>query len=422
MKKFILVFVVGVLFSSLAMAQMSRFNNVLPSCEELGYVRHKEVSTQAIFCPFDNEYSVNIDNNYRGYVEKEQLEADYAAYGKPEDFCVLEEVVQGEGNSARTLYRCKECKTLAFEAGLCVEYCDVKKFPYSSKPEELYGQVIECKDSNGVRYAYSFCNNGWKADGARCVMTIADRNYYPYFNEPDKKRGDLDVFKSATNLYYGYKRDTCSNGYSFVARDASYNTGLCVKNCEISNCREVSETEGIKNYKCDFSDDCIVGDNVLYNGIKIGMLLHRAKSSSESNLVVASKASKAFGMYGGHLDLPYDTGKSNTKKIVEYCSANGFSCPAAEYCYNYSINEITEPALAKGQWFLPSKEEARNLIDNDMYVVAIYNQYSLPVYGFIVTSNSSTIYRPLVWSTSNFVYTNEANKDTAYSVFPMLAI
>ena len=130
MKKFILVFVVGVLFSSLAMAQMSRFNNVLPSCEELGYVRHKEVSTQAIFCPFDNEYSVNIDNNYRGYVEKEQLEADYAAYGKPEDFCVLEEVVQGEGNSARTLYRCKECKTLAFEAGLCVEYCDVKNLKY----------------------------------------------------------------------------------------------------------------------------------------------------------------------------------------------------------------------------------------------------------------------------------------------------
>ena len=156
-----------ILFSSTAASGMKRYNNELPSCEELGYVKHTTISTQALYCPFDNTYSVNIDSMYRGFVEKSQLEADYVEYltdGKTlETFCELETRTQGEGEYARTLYRCKKCKTSAFEAGLCVEFCDVTKFPYSSRPEDLYGQVIECNDNNGTRYAYSECITvGWQ--------------------------------------------------------------------------------------------------------------------------------------------------------------------------------------------------------------------------------------------------------------------
>lgn len=45
-------------------------------------------------------------------------------------------------------------------------------------------------------------------------------------------------------------------------------------------------------------------------------------------------------------------GKENTKIIIDYCKANGKSCPAAEYAYSYST-EGTKP----GDWYLPSMGE-----------------------------------------------------------------
>ncbi len=47
----------------------------------------------------------------------------------------------------------------------------------------------------------------------------------------------------------------------------------------------------------------------------------------------------------------YD-GKSNTKKIIDYCRANSKSCPAAEKAYSYVTNG-TYP----GQWYLPAAAE-----------------------------------------------------------------
>ena len=46
------------------------------------------------------------------------------------------------------------------------------------------------------------------------------------------------------------------------------------------------------------------------------------------------------------------SGKSNTKIIINYCRANGYSCPAAEYAYSYT----TEGTKA-GDWYLPAAGE-----------------------------------------------------------------
>ena len=430
MKNLVLI-VSFVLFSLPVMADMGRYNNELPSCEELGYAKHTTTSTQALYCPFDNTYSVNIDSMYRGFVERSQLEADYAEYltdGKTlETFCELEIRTQGEGEYARTLYRCKECKSSTFEAGLCVEFCDVTKFPYSSRPEDLYGQVIECKDNNGTRYAYSECNNGWLADGPRCVMTIADRFYYPYLYKPDGNRGTIDTFKSATNVYYGYKKDTCNSGYSFISKNANVHIGLCIKKCEISNCRQVSETDGVKNYKCDIPDDCVVGDTITYGGTKIGMLLHKATGENDKNLVLGAIIRKQFGMEGYHLTGLGDIdGKLNTKKIIKFCEANNLSCPAAEHCYNYSVSGVTEPALSQGQWFLPAKDEAYYVFDTNMYITAIVNGYNLPFNtdnsNLVLVSKSQNTVRTYGWRLFDYSYSAQLAKNASAYVYPMLAI
>ena len=429
MKKSALFSVLGLLAVASSAQAVQRYNNALPTCEELGYAKHDVTpKSQALFCPFDNSYSVIMDSTYRGFVEKSQLDADYAAYGKPEDFCELETRTQGEGSSKHTLYRCKKCKTLTYEAGLCVEFCDVKKFPYSSRPEDLYGTVIECRDNNGSRYAYTSCNNGWKMDanGVRCDMEVADRYGYPYLSEPDKERGVYTNVKSATNLYYAYKKDSCNSGYEFKNYNDSYETGICVKTCAISNCRlDSTDTNGLQNYKCDIPEDCTEGDSVYFNNVLIGMLWHKADSRIDRNLIVGPSVYRKFGMQGYHFNSPsYDNGKLNTKKILEFCNANNVACPAVEYCLNYSVSGVTEPALAKGQWYLGSRDELSSVFDmNLMYVYAILKGYDIGGVG-IMTSHSCSFDRASRWVASqNFwwVCWGTGKSDNAY-MFPMLSI
>ena len=52
-------------------------------------------------------------------------------------------------------------------------------------------------------------------------------------------------------------------------------------------------------------------------------------------------------------------GKSNTQIIINYCQANGYSCPAAEYAYNY-----TTTGTKAGDWYLPAIGELLAMYDN----------------------------------------------------------
>ncbi len=427
MKKSALFSVLGLLAVASSAQAVQRYNNALPTCEELGYAKHDVTpKSQALFCPFDNSYSVIMDSTYRGFVEKSQLDADYAAYGKPEDFCELETRTQGEGSSKHTLYRCKKCKTLTYEAGLCVEFCDVKKFPYSTRPEDLYGTVIECRDNNGSRYAYTSCNNGWKMDanGVRCDMEVADRYGYPYSSEPDKNRGTVVSVKSATNIYYGYKKDSCNSGYEFKNYNDGYETGICVKTCAISNCRlDSTDTNGIQNYKCDISENCQVGDDVTYNGTKVGMLWHKADASINRNLIVGTALAKIFGMYGFNFESPsYINGKLNTQKISEFCKSNSLSCPAVEYCLNYAVGGVSAPAFAKGQWYLGSRDELSYVFGSkEEYVFAIKEMYN--IYDkWVLTSHSGSDSRVYVWSSLDFNWNLEYSKEGGGTCYPMLSI
>lgn len=80
-------------------------------------------------------------------------------------------------------------------------------------------------------------------------------------------------------------------------------------------------------------------------------------------------------------------GKSDTKTIVNYCKANGKSCPAAEYAYSY-----TTKGTKAGDWYLPALGELR-LIDIQTRklnsVLTSLNKTNLGYYGHWTTSEAS---------------------------------
>ena len=49
-------------------------------------------------------------------------------------------------------------------------------------------------------------------------------------------------------------------------------------------------------------------------------------------------------------------GRQNTKIIIDFALANGYSFPAAEYCYNFAAS-----GKGKGNWWLPSLDEWKKL-------------------------------------------------------------
>ena len=83
-------------------------------------------------------------------------------------------------------------------------------------------------------------------------------------------------------------------------------------------------------------------------------------------------------------------GKNNTRVVLEYCKANGKSCPAFEYVNSYK----TEGTIA-GDWYLPAFGELNAIYGNkDVLNIAL---------GKIDGTKLSSIY---YWSSSEYSSTN----------------
>ena len=104
--------------------------------------------------------------------------------------------------------------------------------------------------------------------------------------------------------------------------------------------------------------DFSCNENVVYTKEPIGVVFdevnHLAVALEEKENVAWSTT--AFDIPGLDLhpsDAQYDGwGKKNTRVIYEYCKANGKSCPAVEYAYEY-----TTAGTSAGDWHLPSYVE-----------------------------------------------------------------
>ena len=108
-------------------------------------------------------------------------------------------------------------------------------------------------------------------------------------------------------------------------------------------------------------------------------------------------------------------GKTSTKIIIDYCQANGKSCPAAEYAYNYT----TEGTKA-GDWFLPYNMELFTMMDNYELIstqinLVGKNKMALGYYWSSAEYNDSD-----AWGRDYNKRTRRIKKDGAYHVRPML--
>ena len=104
--------------------------------------------------------------------------------------------------------------------------------------------------------------------------------------------------------------------------------------------------------------DFSCNENVVYTKEPIGVVFdevnHLAVALEEKKDIAWSTT--AFDIPGLDLhpsDAEYDGwGKKNTRVIYEYCKANGKSCPAVEYAYEYKT-----AGTNAGDWYLPSYVE-----------------------------------------------------------------
>lgn len=380
-------------------AEPQRVNNTLPNCETLGYTKGGGDGCQfPLYCPFNDTYAICRDNPCHGYKEYDALIAEYGSENQLKAMCAnIEECLKGGKLNTITTYRCAACKYGAFQAGRCLSECSLAEFPYGTKPADLYGTVVSCTGSDGkTRYGYVSCNAGWTLkEGAKCEMDIADRKAFPYDKEPPAVRGEIVKAKSATSTFYAYK--SCKTGYSLKKYSSSYTTGSCIKSCTIT-CDSSNKCILKDNPNREHSDYCAIGDEVIYNNVTVGVLLYKAQTSSEKNLLMSTKPSSlSFGTYGRNVSLSKEmgTGKANTQTLLEVCASRNETCPAANYCYTYSVAN-THPAFGARQWFLGSVEEMKHLANSDY--TALFEQLGLLVAANkLTTSYSDTETRCGCW-------------------------
>ncbi len=109
-------------------------------------------------------------------------------------------------------------------------------------------------------------------------------------------------------------------------------------------------------------------------------------------------------------------GKKNTQIVLEYCSANGYSCPAFEYVNSYK----TEGTQA-GDWYLPAMGELNAIYGNkDVLNITLKKIGGVELSGDYWSSSeySSNKAWPLYFGNG---YANDYYKNNHYYVRPVLA-
>ena len=164
---------------------------------------------------------------------------------------------------------------------------------------------------------------------------------------------------------------TCESlGYTMTEADCEgYNFLKCPFDTSFGYC---SSDSGGSSEKCNTPS---IGD-YLYSDMSCSATLDKSKTvigiifDDENRLAIALDTERRMWS-NGYFDIPglrnWSTnsrtsdwsGKSNTKKIIDYCRANNKSCPAAEYAYSYT----TEGTQA-GDWYLLSAGELQAIYDN----------------------------------------------------------
>ena len=266
--------------------------------------------------------------------------------------------------------------------------------------------------TSGTKYKIDSCADGYYQSGNSCIKNCTNTCAgYSFDSCPEGSNCSLCTLKNATCVSYGikYKVDSCYSGYT-LANNSCYVSRLCRYAGDIM-----------------YSDKTCSGYNDAINPSKkiIAIVVNSCVDNYQCFAMAITPVQVAWSTQP--FDIPSiqqnsDNGKENTKEILNYCSTNGYSCPAAEYAYNYQ----TEGTIA-GEWFLPSSEEGKKIkiniddIQNSMIKVGSYlytefwtsnEESSVPAY------KAESIFT--YYQTVNFPFIYNHYKTDAIWVYPFL--
>ncbi len=447
-------------------------------CESLGYtVDFDECLAQKampLLCPF---YSVNnkkvacIINSCRGYPLKESDFAQTMSDGQPLSAHIDGDFVPEQTESAAALgcragweksggtlkevwyYKIKKCKDSSrFQNDKCDVGCDkVNKYPYSSHPGDLAGEVDNCVDKDGTWFGYKSCNDGWYLSSGRCELSSCEIKDYPYMGNPnlEEDRGLTKTCKIGGNTYYRYTgvdsqgnaltNGGCSNkGYTLV-------NAVCAKNCEIGDCvnevKEVSYTADDGTvYKRKYNEwscktktaNCRVGDYAVIDGQQIGIIFHLPDAKLNKTLVAANRPWAYFSWSADAaqaIDTPLANpgankndfeGKYRTNWIINFARSNAnYKYPAFTSAITYEPANCNHSICKAGEWYLFSIGEAELLYENK------YLMYNL-AHGSNRYHDSFDTWTSNEWGSSDSCFRAEATiycwpKSFHYNVTPVLS-
>ena len=163
-------------------------------------------------------------------------------------------------------------------------------------------------------------------------------------------------------------------------------------------------------------DDFSCNENVVYTKEPIGVVFdvtNYLAVALEGKEKVAWSTT-AFDIPGLDLhpdDYAYDGwGKKNTRVIYEYCKANGKSCPAVEYAYEYKT-----AGTSAGDWHLPSYVEMQKIIDYRGTINATLSKLNKAV--FLYGSSKEDNYGHYTYYYYQYWTSTARDKDYVYAYY-----
>ncbi len=228
-----------------------------------------------------------------------------------------------------------------------------------------------CNPSCSAEYQYSLDEipSGYETDGEPCKS--CDGDLYKI------KEKDCTGYLDCGEMGCEDGASTCQSGNTTLCSECEPCPNLGTESecppCMVCTYEECSNLYIITADYCD----CKIGDilysdrscspDVISDKTPIGVVF-----DEENRLAIALEESRQYWSFPDYFDVPGLSnitsrsavtadwqGKNNTRVVLEYCKANGKSCPAFEYVNSYK----TEGTIA-GDWYLPAFGELNAIRGN----------------------------------------------------------
>ena len=415
-----------------------------PSCSSLGYSSSSSCSG-GTKCPFGNAWNCTASEI------KTELTNKITELEK-----IIEEIKQNSSSNSDILSNCQvgdilysdmtidpdyvsgktpigvvfDCrKGLAIGREEALKYWSMKYFDVPGLDNiansTMALQDIDGKKNTSVASAYCQSNgkscpafeyvNSYKTEG-----TQAGDWYLPAMGELNIIYGNKDILNTALGKIGGTK---LISNYYWSSSEKSGNIAWCLRfsNGNVSSSYKEGTNAGNIFYArpvINFGDvadedsslSCSVGD-IFYSDMTCNANMVASKTpigvvfDATNRLIIGLE--EAYEYWSpSDFDVPeVDNitssssviadwqGKNNTKTILEYCSANGYSCPAFEY-----VNSYKTSGTNAGDWYLPAMGELNAIYNNkDVLNIALGKIGGTKLGANYYWSSSETSYSDSAW-------------------------